>query len=49
VAGKPLANAGFGVMLSASQDIASGKFHVILVSPEIANSNTFRTGVLSKL
>jgi superfamily II DNA helicase RecQ len=48
VAGKLSANTELGFMLSTSQDILSGKFRVILISPEIANLNIFRTGVLSK-
>ena len=37
-----------GFLLIGSQDIVSEKFRIVLISPEIAKSNTFRSGVLSK-
>lgn len=48
MAGEAYNNAELGFMLIIPQDIVSGKFQVILISPEIAKSNTFRTSVLSK-
>lgn len=35
-------------LLTCSQDIASGKFQQVIVSPEIVKSNEFRRAVLSK-